>query len=203
MKNKRRGVLEVPNKGETALEAVAGICKTGDTKMETAAGTCKDTSFIRKVEKFNEDYRLKEKGAILNWFDITAPEGYYSLNDKISAVLESEEAAKLFWEMVKPMFGDEKTAEVKNADAETGKTDAESENIDTGTEQETAGVKNTDTGTEKTAAASDNKMNAGMMQMFGGFTILRLAGMIGMAGVEWTKEELLDLNEKLNKVAKK
>ena len=40
--------------------------------LEAIAGDCKDTSFIRKVEIFNEDYRLKEKGAILNWFDIDA-----------------------------------------------------------------------------------------------------------------------------------
>ena len=59
--------FEVPNNGETNLEAIAGDCK--------------DNSFIRKVEVFNEDYRLKEKGAILNWFDIDAPEGYYSLNN--------------------------------------------------------------------------------------------------------------------------
>ena len=36
------------------------------------------TSKIRKVEVFNEEYRLKEKGAVLNWFDITEVEGYYS-----------------------------------------------------------------------------------------------------------------------------
>lgn len=74
--------FEVPNNGETTLVAVAGDCR--------------DESFIRKVEVFNEYYRLKEKGAILNWFDVTAPEGYYSLNDKISAIMESEEGAKLF-----------------------------------------------------------------------------------------------------------
>ena len=65
--------FEVPNTGETSLEAVAGECK--------------DSSFIRKVDTFNEDYRLKEKGAILNWFDIDAPEGYFSLNDKMSDIM--------------------------------------------------------------------------------------------------------------------
>ena len=44
--------FEVPNTGETTLVAVAGECR--------------DESFIRKVEVFNEDYRLKETGAILN-----------------------------------------------------------------------------------------------------------------------------------------
>ena len=57
--------FEVPNKGESVLKAVAGELT--------------DESFLRKVETFNDAYRLKEKGAILNWFDINAPEGYYSL----------------------------------------------------------------------------------------------------------------------------
>jgi len=40
-----------------------------------------------------------------------------------------------------------------------------------------------------------------MMEMMGSFTILRLVGMAGgMMGVEFTKEELLDLNAKLNKI---
>jgi len=35
------------------------------------------------VDQFNVKYRLKEEGALFNWFDVTAPEGYFSLNDKI------------------------------------------------------------------------------------------------------------------------
>ena len=42
-----------------------------------------------------------------------------------------------------------------------------------------------------------------MMQMLGGFTILRISGMVGMMGVNLTKEDLLDLNAKLNKIKKK
>lgn len=67
--------FNVPNVGETTLTAVAGDFK--------------DESHIRKVDTFNEEYRLKEKGAILNWFDITAPEGYYSLNDKLDDIMKS------------------------------------------------------------------------------------------------------------------
>ena len=81
--------FDVPNVGETSLEAVAGDCK--------------DTSFIRKVEVFNEDYRLREKGAILNWFDVTAPEGYFSLNDKLSDIMESGEGRQLFIKLFKEL----------------------------------------------------------------------------------------------------
>ena len=82
-------VKHVPNAGETNLVAVAGDCK--------------DNSFLRKVDVFNEDYRLKEKGAILNWFDVTAPEGYFSLNDKVSDIVESKEGAKVFTEFMAPL----------------------------------------------------------------------------------------------------
>ena len=35
------------------------------------------------------DYVLKEQGAVLNWFDVEAPEGRFSLNDKISDIMSS------------------------------------------------------------------------------------------------------------------
>ncbi len=61
----------------------------GETTIVAKAGELEDTSTIRKVEKMNEDYILKEKGAVLNWFDVETPEGRYSLNDKISDIMES------------------------------------------------------------------------------------------------------------------
>ncbi len=78
--------FDVPNVGETELVAVAGDYK--------------DTSKIRKVEKFNDEYRLREKGAILNWFDITEKEGYFSLNDKLSDIMLSEEGKQLFMSLM-------------------------------------------------------------------------------------------------------
>ena len=146
--------FEVPNMGETTLEAIAGDCK--------------DNSFIRKVEVFNEDYRLKEKGAILNWFDINAPEGYFSLNNKISEIMECEEAGKILTDFLTPlmsgMMGADQVGEKKEEDKENN-------NIDS------------------------------LITMMGSFTILRLTSLLGAGHVEVTKEQLLDLNEKLNKVA--
>lgn len=75
------------------------VPNAGESKLVAEAGDCRDESVIRKVETFNEAYRLKEKGAILNWFDITAPEGYYSLNDKLSDILKSEEGKQFFMHM--------------------------------------------------------------------------------------------------------
>ena len=55
----------------------------------------------------------------------------------------------------------------------------------------------------------DGKMEAAgfevgpeLMQMMGGFTIVRLSGMMGMMNVEVTKEQLLALNAQLNKIKK-
>ena len=67
--------FEVENKGETKLEAVAGEYR--------------DESTIRKVDEMNQDYVLREQGAILNWFDIKAPKGRYSLNDTINDIMKS------------------------------------------------------------------------------------------------------------------
>ena len=77
----------------------------GETKLTAKAGDCTDESIIRKVEVFNESYRLKEKGAILNWFDIDAPEGYLSLNDKMSDVLKTPQGQALFMGMMLKMQG--------------------------------------------------------------------------------------------------
>jgi len=46
------------------------------------------------------------------------------------------------------------------------------------------------------------ELNADMMQMMGGFTVLRLTSMLGMMNIHMTKEELLDLNAQLNKIKK-
>ena len=83
--------FDVPNNGETKLLAVAGDCK--------------DESVIRKVEKFDESYRLVEKGAILNWFDINAPEGYFSLNDKMGDVIATEPGQMMFKALMGKMMG--------------------------------------------------------------------------------------------------
>ena len=139
--------FEVPNTGETNLVAVAGECR--------------DESFLRKVEVFNEEYRLKEKGAILNWFDVTAPEGYYSLNSKIEDIMKSEEGAKVFMSFM---------TNLGNGWANNSKEQNEEE---------------------------INKK----MKMLGAFKVLRYITLLSATNVKVTKEELLELNDKLNQIA--
>lgn len=132
------------------------VPNTGETKLTAIAGNQRDESLIRKVEQFNEAYRLKETGALLNWFDIEAPEGYLSLNDTVSEILKTEGGKSLFHELSKQMPG----------------------------------------------AMADEKGDGGMMQMMGGFTLLRLLNLLGAAGVKLTKEQLLGINSRLNKIKK-
>ena len=55
--------------------------------MTAKAGDCTDESVIRKVDTFNEDYIMKETGDVINWFEIDMPEGYFSINDKLSDIM--------------------------------------------------------------------------------------------------------------------
>ncbi len=137
--------FDVPNKGKTKLKAVAGEFS--------------DESVIKKVKKFNEKYRLKEKGALLNWFDITEVEGCYSVKDSIGSIMKSEEGKALFMNMFQEM-------------------------------------------SKGSAMASGFKMNAAMMRMMGGFTVMRLVSMAEAADFKVTKEQVLDLNAKLNQIKK-
>ena len=145
--------FEVENKGETQIEAVAGEYK--------------DQSVIRKVDVMNQDYVLKEKGAVLNWFDVETPEGRYSLNDKISDIMAS------FWG--KLWFA----------------------KIGLSLKKKMSGGKN---GEKKQAAGFE--LSEDMMQMMGGFTVLRLTSLISMLDITFTKEQLLKMNKQLNRIRK-
>ena len=54
---------------------------------------------------------------------------------------------------------------------------------------------------EKTEAMGF-ELTADMMQMLNGFTVLRLTSMMGMSNISFTKEELLKMNKKLNRIKK-
>lgn len=62
-----------------------------------------------------------------------------------------------------------------------------------------AGMMGADQVGEKKTDDSTNNVNP-MIEMMGSFTILRMTSLLGAGHVEVTKEQLLDLNEKLNKI---
>ena len=78
--------FDVPNVGESTLTA--------------KAGNCTDESKIRKVDVFNEDYRMKESGDVINWFEIEQPDGYFNINDKIGAIMAVPEGQAFFGQMM-------------------------------------------------------------------------------------------------------
>ena len=47
------------------------VYNSGETELLAVAGKCQDSAVIRKVASMNQDYILREQGAVLNWFDIT------------------------------------------------------------------------------------------------------------------------------------
>jgi len=138
----------------------------GETKLEAVAGEFRDAGVIRKVDTFNEDYRLREKGAVLNWFDVEEREGRLSLNSKMSDVLATFRGKMIFMKLVAKMMGGKKKGE------KGGK-----------------------------IKAMGFEVGPEMMSMMGGFTVLRLFTLMGgMMNMEFTKEQLLDLNRKLCRI---
>ncbi len=150
--------FEVPNVGETTIVA--------------RAGELTDESHIRKVDERNMDYVLVEQGAVLNWFDIEAPEGRFSLNDKISDIMES--AFGKLWLLRMGMTLKKKMNAGKSGEKKSGGFEVDLKGGNMG----------------------------GMMQMLGGFSVLRLTGMMGMMNISFTKEELLEMNKQLNRIKK-
>ncbi len=61
----------------------------GETVLEVKAGDLTDTATIRKVDKPNEDYIMKEENQVINWFEISTPVGYYSINDTIGDIMST------------------------------------------------------------------------------------------------------------------
>ena len=150
--------FEVPNVGETTIVA--------------RAGELTDESHIRKVEQRNMDYVLVEQGAVLNWFDIEAPEGRFSLNDKISDIMDC--AFGKLWLLRMGMTLKKKLDANKSGEKKSGGFEVDLKGGNMG----------------------------GMMQMLGGFSVLRLTGMMGMMNISFTKEELLEMNKQLNRIKK-
>ena len=149
------------------------VKNVGETTIVAVAGECRDESRIRKVDKMNEDYVLREQGAVLNWFDITEIEGRFSLNDTLGDIMKTFRGklwfAGLFLILAKKQSPGAKKKETK----------------------------------KKTAKKKQSaQMDSSVMNMISSFTVLRFTGMLGMRNIMFTKEELLKMNRQLNKIRK-
>ena len=147
----------------------------GETELVAVAGECRDESRICKVDKMNPDYILREQGAVLNWFDITEVEGRFSLNDKIGDITKTLRGKLWMMGLFLTMAKKMSGGKSKSADKDKKK---------------------------KKKKTKNPEMGSGVMNMIGNFTVLRFTGMLGMRNVYFTKEELLKINAKLNRMKK-
>jgi len=145
----------------------------GETNLTVKAGELEDSSIIRKVDKPNEAYIMKEEGSVINWFEINTPDGRYSINDTIGDIM-STLGGKIA--TVKILL------KVKNAMSSGKPKDGKK-----GGGLEVAGF----------------QMSMGMIKnvygMAKGFTVKRVFSMLGG---KFTKEQILEINAMLNKVKK-
>lgn len=75
-KGERFFYFNIPNVSESVI-----VAKTLE---------CSDESRIKKVDVFNEEYKMKETNDVINWFEIDEPAGYLSINSKISEISKSD-----------------------------------------------------------------------------------------------------------------
>lgn len=146
----------------------------GETALVAKAGGLEDSGVIRKVDKPNEDYIMKEEGSVINWFEINTPDGYYSINDTIGDIMSTAggkiAAVKILLKAKKAL-----------SSGKDGKTEVAG--------FDTSGIK------------FNASMLKGLYAMASGFTVKRVFSMIG--GGKFTKEQILEINAILNKVKKK
>lgn len=156
--------FEVKNQGETVLTA--------------KAGDLEDTATIRKVDKPNESYIMKEEGVVINWFEIEAPNGYLSVNDTIGEV----------WSTFKGKFA------LLGFALKAKKALTQDKPKDNTPKDKTKKKKLEIMGMPVTIDALKS-----MVKMAAGFPIKRVCSMIGG---KIPKDDILALNKKLNKIKK-
>ncbi|MGN0528531.1 MAG: glycoside hydrolase family 2 TIM barrel-domain containing protein [Eubacterium sp.] len=134
------------------------VPNTGESKIVASSGEYSDKSRIKKVSTFNEKYRMKEQGAIINWFDVSEKDGCFSINDTLGDISSVPEGRALIEGLMK--------------------------NI------------------QSTDNAAGFEINEQMIKMMNSFTVARLANLMKSADAQITKEQLIELNNALNKIKK-
>ena len=140
------------------------VPNVGETKLKAISNGCTDESLICKVNEPDESYIFKETGAILNWFDIDAPEGRFSLLDPVGDIIKNPIGLFVIATSLKKIIA---------------------------------------TPGDKKDSKSNSQMGSGIMKMLSGFTVIRMINLMSTAGgMKVSKEEVLKLNKKLNRIRK-
>ena len=142
----------------------------GESTIVARAGDLSDEGRIRRVAERNMDYVLKEVGAVLNWFDVVEVEGRFSLNDKLGDIMQTKRGKLWFIRFGLGLKRKMNKSRKKSKEEKSGGFEV------------------------------DLKGGGGLMEMMGGFTVLRLSSMMGMMNISFTKEELLKINRQLNRI---
>ena len=116
---------------------------------------------------------MKDTNSVINWFEVSTPPGYYSINDTVGDILSSFKG-KLF--LIKT--GLSLLRQLKGGSSKDGEKKGE-----------VAGMN-----------LSSVKINKNLIDTAKSFTLKRL---FMMAGKTFTKEMILDINADLNKIKKK
>lgn len=145
----------------------------GETKLEAVAGELRDSFIIKKVSQPNADYIMQEEGAVINWFEIDTPTGYLSINDTVGDIMATFRGKLVLISMI-PMLKRALSGDSKKADKGSKK--------------------------DKGASVAGFKISKTMIELAKGFALKRAFSMLGG---KFTKEEILGINKKLNKIKKK
>lgn len=148
--------------------------KNSETKILVRAGELTDEGVIKKVDKFNEDYIMKDEGAVINWFEIDTPVGYFSINDTFGSILSTLRGKIFAIKFVKIVFN----------------------SMSSGDDQKKEKGKK---GKKEVMGFTFSSINKSMIDMIKGFTVKRAFMMLGG---RFTKEQILEVNAMLNKIKK-
>ena len=146
----------------------------GTSTLEAKAGDLTDTATINKVDTPNEDYIMKEENQVINWFEITTPVGYFSINDSIGDIMSTFKGKIALFKLLILM------KKVMSQGTKDGKPEVMGFSFD--------------------ISSINKSMIQSLYGMVKGFTIKRVFMMIGN---KFSKEQILEVNAMLNKIKKK
>lgn len=160
------------------------VKNVGETVLTAVAGEVRDESKIRKVDVFNDDYRMKEEGGVINWFEIDTPTGYYSINDTLGRIMETFKGKLFLLKLGKVLLSALKTKDGEKKEKKPKEKSAKKK--------------------QKGLSVMGYTINAVTIKTFldmgKGFTVKRIFMMLG--GGKFTKEQILSVNKSLNKIKK-
>lgn len=153
----------------------------GETQLLAKAGSCCDSAVIKKVQQPNPDYILKEEGDVINWFEIDTPAGYCSINDPIGDIWASFRGKLVLLSLIPSLTKALNGGKPEKSSGKDKKRKAKS-------------------GKSKGPSVAGFPVNRTMLQMAMGFSFKRI---LSMTGIKLSKEELLAVNRKFNKIKKR